>query len=50
MLKKDRYSKEKKEKIVQAANGCCSLIDIFEKSVPLHFIIIILIIQAVCGT
>ena len=49
MLKKDRYSKEKKEKIVQAAKGCCSLTDIFEKLVPLH-IIIILITQAVCGT
>ena len=49
MLKKDRYSKEKKEKIVQAAKGCCSLTDIFDFFVPLH-IIIILITQAVCGT
>ena len=31
MPKKDRYSKEKKEKTVQAAKGCRSMTDIFEK-------------------
>ena len=40
MPKKDRYSKEK---IVQAAKGSRSLTDIFERLVPLHFTIIILI-------
>ena len=47
---KKRYSKEKKEKNVQAAKGCCSLTDIFERLVPPHFTIIILITQVICGT
>ena len=50
MLKQDKYLKEKKEKSVQAAKGCCSLTDIFERLVPPHFPTIILITQAVCGT
>ena len=29
MPKKERYSKEKQEKIAAAAKGCCSITDIF---------------------
>ena len=50
MLKEDKYLKQKKEKIVQAAKGCCSLTDIFERLVPPYFPTIILITQAVYGT
>ena len=50
MPKKDRYSKEKNEKIVQATTGCRSLTDIFERLVLLYFARIILITQAACGT
>ena len=50
MPKQDRYSKGKKEKIVQAAKGCRSLTYIFETLVYLHFTIIFFITQAVCGS
>ena len=46
MLKKGIF-KRKREEIVQAAKGCCSLTDIFERLLPAHFTILILITQAV---
>ena len=49
MSKKEIFRK-KTEKTVQAAQGCRSLTKSFERLVPPHFTIIILITQAVCGT